>query len=206
MTRYVMAIDVKACVACHACTIACKSNNNLPNSIIWHHVYTDGGEYMDTATGTYPNDLHRAYYPVGCQHCSKPACVASCPTGATYIRDDGIIATNPEECLGCDACVTACPYDARTLITEEPEYVVDFPLGDWDAPQHLVGAASKCTFCVNRIERGDVPACMDLCPGGARFWGDLDDPDSEISKVLAEREYIRLLEDAGTEPNCYYLV
>ena len=205
MTRYAMAIDLSTCIACHACSIACKSNNNLPNGVWYNRVETDGGEYMDTARGTYPNDLHRMHYPISCQHCSKPACVAACPTGATYQRDDGIVATNQEDCIGCDSCITACPYDVRTLLEEEPEYVVDFPLGDWDAPTHVANTVEKCTFCANRLERGEVPACMELCPGRARHWGDMDDPESDISKFLEGKEYERLLEDAGTEPNVYYV-
>lgn len=205
MTRYGMAIDLKGCVACHACSVSCKSNNNLPNGIWYNRVDTDGGTYMDTARGTYPTDLHRAYYPVNCQHCSKPACVAVCPTGATFQRDDGIVAINQEDCIGCGSCITACPYDVRTLIEDEPEYVVDFPLGDWDAPKHIANTVEKCTFCTHRLDRGDKPACMELCPGRARYWGDLDDPDSEISSFLKGKDYERLLEDAGTEPNVFYV-
>lgn len=205
MTRYGMAIDLTKCVACHACSMACKMCNNLPNEVWWNRVETDGGDYMDTARGTFPNDLHRMYYPINCQHCSKPACVSACPTGASYQRDDGIVAINSDDCIGCDTCITACPYDVRTHYFDELGYSVDFPLGDYDAPIHTSGTVSKCTFCTNRLERDEVPACMELCPGGARYWGDLDDPSSEISKLISEREYERLLEEAGTEPNVFYL-
>ena len=204
MTRYGMAIDLNGCVACHACSIACKSNNNLPNGVLWNRIITDGG-YLDTAKGTYPNDLHREFYPLNCQHCSKPGCIEVCPTGASFKREDGIVSINQEECIGCGSCVTACPYDARTLIEEEPEYVVDFPLGDWDAPKHVAGTVEKCTFCANRLDRGEVPACMELCPGRARYWGDLDDPNSDICKFLEGKNSTRLLEDAGTEPNVFYV-
>ncbi|WP_139652930.1 4Fe-4S dicluster domain-containing protein [Raoultibacter phocaeensis] len=204
--RYAMAIDVESCAGCHACTVACKSNNNLPNGILYSRVATKGGDYLDTASGTYPTDLTKKHYPIGCQHCSKPACVATCPTGASYQREDGIVAVNTDECIGCGTCITSCPYDVRTLISEEPEYVVDFQLGDWDAPKHVAGTAEKCTFCIHRLERGEKPACMELCLGRARYWGDLDDPESEISKFLEGKTYERLLEDAGTEPNVYYVV
>lgn len=205
MTRYGMAIDLHRCVACHACSVACKSNNNLPNDVWYTRVITDGGEYMDTARGTYPNDLHRVNYPVGCQHCSNPSCVANCPTGASFVRDDGIVSIDMEACIGCGTCVAACPYDVRTLIEAEPAYVVDFALGDYDAPTHKAGTVEKCTFCANRIDRGEVPACMELCPARARYWGDLDDPNSDVSKFLAGKKATRLLEDAGTEPNVYYV-
>lgn len=205
--RYGMAIDVDACAGCHACTIACKSNNNLPNGVLYHRVVTVGGDYVDTASGTYPDDLHKKHYPMGCQHCSKPACVEVCPTGASYIREeDGLVAINHDDCIGCGTCLTACPYEARTLVEGEPEYVVDFPLGDWDAPAHKANTVEKCTFCVHRLERGEVPACMELCLGRARYWGDLDDPQSDISKFLEGKTYERLLEEAGTEPNVYYVV
>lgn len=203
--RYGMAIDIEACEGCHACTIACKSNNNLPNGVLYHKVMTDGGEYLHTARGTYPNDLHRRYYPTGCQHCTNAPCVANCPTGASYKREDGIVAIDQETCIGCGTCIQSCPYEARTLIKEAPEYVVDFPLGDWDAPAHKANTVEKCTFCAHRLARGEKPACMELCPGRARYWGDLDDPNSEISKVLASREHESLMPEEGTEPNVFYL-
>lgn len=205
MTRYAMAIDLSSCIACHACSVACKVNNNLAQTVWWNRVDTDGGDYMDTARGTYPTDLHRMHYPVNCQHCSKPACVATCPTGASYQRDDGIVAIKQDDCIGCGTCITSCPYDVRTLIEDEPEYVVDFPLGDYDAPQHKAGTAEKCTFCTNRLDRGEVPACMELCPGRARHWGDMDDPNSDVATFLKDKDYERLLEEAGTEPNVYYV-
>lgn len=205
MTRYGMAVDLKYCIACHACSVACKSNNNLPNGVWYNHLSTDGGDYMDTARGTYPNDLHRVTYPITCQHCASPSCVAVCPTGATYQQEDGIVAINADECIGCGSCIQACPYDVRTLIESEPEYVVDFALGDWDAPAHKSGVVEKCTFCANRLARGEKPACMELCPGRARYFGDLDDPESEISKLIASRDYELLFEEEGTEPRCYYL-
>ena len=91
------------------------------------------------------------------------------------------------------------------LIEEEPAYVVDFSLGDWDAPKHVANTVEKCTFCTHRLDRGDKPACMELCPGRARYWGDLDDPNSEINAFLEGKDYERLLEDAGTEPNVFYV-
>lgn len=205
MTRLGMVIDLKSCIGCHACAVACKMNNNLPKEVWYNRVHTDGGDYMDTARGTYPNDLHREHYPVTCQHCSNAACAEVCPTGATSIGEDGVVSVDHEECIGCGSCIKACRYDVRTLVESEPEYVVEFALGDWDAPAHKAGVVEKCTFCANRRERGEVPACMDLCLGRARFWGDLDDPESDVSKLLASRDYERLQESEGTEPNCYYL-
>ena len=203
--HYGMAIDLKLCFGCTACAVACKSNNNLPNGMWWNRVITDGGAHADTARGTYPNVV-MTHYPVSCQHCEKPSCAAVCPTGATY-RDEetGIVVQNTEECIGCGSCVKACPYEVRTLNAEEPAYAVDFPLGDADAPQHQAGTVEKCTFCGNRIARGDVPACMELCPGRARHWGDLDDPESDVSRAIQGRTTVRLLEEEGTQPSVYYL-
>ena len=206
MTRMGMAIDLRTCIGCHACTISCKSNNNLPSGVIYHRVITDGGSYLETARGEYPNNLHRLYYPTGCQHCSSPACVAVCPTGASYQREDGIVAINHDECIGCGSCLSACPYDVRVALEDEPSYVVDFPLGDWDAPAHVQGTVEKCTFCTHRLDRGEKPACMECCPGRARHWGDLDDPESDVSKFIAENTTQRLKEDQGTEPNVFYVL
>ena len=205
MTRFAMVIDLKTCIGCHACSVACKVNNDLPVDLWYNRVLTDGGAYMDTASGTYPNDVHREHIPMTCQHCSNAPCAAVCPTGATAIQDNGVVSVDAETCIGCGSCIEACPYDVRTLIKEEPKFVMDFALGDWDAPEHKAGVVEKCTFCQNRVERGDVPACMDLCLGRARFWGDIDDPNSEVSKLIASRDYERILESEGTEPACYYL-
>jgi molybdopterin-containing oxidoreductase family iron-sulfur binding subunit len=205
MTKYAMAIDLKHCIGCHTCSIACRSNNNLPNGILWNRVITEGGAYLDAASGTYPNDLHRAYWPTGCQHCDNPACLAVCPAEAIVKREDGIVLQDSEKCIGCMLCLTACPYQVRVFYDEEPEYVVDFALGDWDAPAHVAKTATKCTFCVNRIDRGEVPACMELCPGRSRYWGDIEDPASEISVFLEGKTVTKLLEDAGTGPNVYFV-
>ena len=203
--HYGMAIDLQLCFGCTECAVACKSNNNLPNNMWWNRVLTDGGDYPDTAKGTYPQ-VCMAHYPVGCQHCANPACAKVCPVGATW-RDEktGIVVQDVDKCIGCRMCMGACPYSARTFNWEEPAYAVDFPLGDFDAPKHVAGAVEKCTFCANRLARGEEPACMEHCPGRARYWGDLDDPSSDVSRAIAGRPTVRLLEDKGTEPSVYYL-
>jgi molybdopterin-containing oxidoreductase family iron-sulfur binding subunit len=205
--RYGMVIDTKRCLGCFACTIACKSKNNLPNEKIWNRVECVGGEFYDTPSGTYEQgNLSMYYTPISCQHCAVPACMAVCPVEAIEKRDDGIVTQDNEKCIGCKLCIDACPYQVRTFNESEPEYYIDFPLGDWDAPKHKANTVEKCTYCANRVDRGESPACMLLCPSRARFWGDLDDPDSDVSKYLADRQGIQLLADKGTEPSCYYIM
>lgn len=107
-------------------------------------------------------------------------------------------------CIGCDACIAACPYDVRTHIDDEPEYYTEHTIGDPSAQKHIGGTVEKCDFCRGRIDRGEAPACMELCPGRARYWGDIDDPDSDISKALEGRTIEVLKEEAGTEPQFFY--
>lgn len=202
--RYGMAIDLKACIGCHYCSIACKSNNNLPNKMLWNRILTIGGESIDSASGTYPN-AEMTYLPLNCQHCDNAPCVKACPVGATYQREDGIVMQDVDKCIGCRMCTVACPYSARSFNWEKPQYGVEHTLGDIDAPAHQANVAEKCTFCANRLARNEVPACMELCLGRARFWGDLDDPESEVSKALQGRTYMKLLEEKGTKPSIYYL-
>lgn len=213
MARYGMAIDLTRCFGCHACEVACKVANNNPSELNYNTVYTVGGVGStdivpyDTATGMYPN-LKLSFMPVNCQHCSNPACAEVCPTGATQVDEKtGVVWVDEEICIGCDACIAACPYEGvRTHVSQEPAYYLDVVVGEADAPLHPGNTVEKCTFCRNLTARGEVPACMQLCPGRARVWGDLEDPESEISKLIASREYMRFHEEAGTEPNVYYLI
>lgn len=205
MTRYAMAIDTKRCVGCQTCSVACKMANNLPKGIRRNHIITTGSTYTDCGGGTFP-EIDMKFIPLACQHCAKPACVDICPTGASFQTEDGVVQINTEECIGCKACVAACPYDVRHLIEGEPEFYLDFATGDGMEPTHLAGTIDKCNLCYQRITDGGIPACMELCPGRARFWGDLDDPESEISKAIEGRETMKWLESEGTEPSTLYLV
>ena len=214
-----MAIDLNRCFGCQTCAVACKMANNLPKDLSYNVVYTKtdddldefgtavakGAVANDNAGGQYPN-CTLSFLPMQCQHCENPACVSVCPTGATYKREDGIVVVDDSLCIGCRSCIMACPYEGvRTMIEDEPEYYLDVVVGEADAPNHVAGTVEKCTFCHNLIERGEVPACMQLCPGRARYWGDLDDPNSEVNKAIQGREYVKIKEDVGTGPNVYYL-
>lgn len=207
MARYGMAIDTRRCVGCNACTIACKQVNNVPDGIMWTRVLADGGDAVDTPRNE-GGVLSMRFYATGCQHCENPACAKVCPVGATYKDPEtGVVRQDYDKCIGCRMCMGACPYTGvRSFNWEEPKSSVGFAIGDADAPAHQKHVVEKCIFCYQRITKGETPACMDLCPARARHWGDLDDPDSEISKLVASREYEQLLEDRGTKPNVYYLV
>jgi molybdopterin-containing oxidoreductase family iron-sulfur binding subunit len=214
-----MAIDLKRCFGCQTCAAACKIANNLPKGLAYNVVYTKSDEDYDkpgtavvrgaiandNAGGSFP-DCTLSYFPLNCQHCVNPACAPVCPTGARY-RDTeaGVVLTGYDECIGCGACVSACPYDVNTSLDADAEYYLDIAVGEVDAPPHKTGTVEKCTFCINLIERGEVPACMQLCPGRARYWGDLDDPNSEPNKAKEGREVLVYKESQQTGPSVYYL-
>lgn len=208
MTKYAMAVDMKRCMGCNMCSMSCRVEHNLPNGVVYNRAITEGGDGFRVADGAYPDTLTMKFYTLSCQHCDNPGCVSVCPTGATYKREeDGLVLVNAENCIGCGSCIAGCPYEGvRTLLPGEPEYPLDFALGDATVPEHIGNTVEKCTFCVERLDRGEKPLCVALCPAYARYFGDLDDPESEISKVLAERECEQLLVDQGTGPQAYYLV
>lgn len=205
MTRYGMAIDLSRCIGCNTCAVACKVSNNLPKDVWWNVVHTEGRDFADTSKGTYGGEMQLSWLPVNCMHCENAVCEEVCPTGATVKRDDGIVTVDEETCIGCKSCMEACPYDVRRLIENEPEYYLVLPIGDPAAKSHKGGTVEKCDFCAGRIDRGEKPACMELCPGRARYWGDLDDPESEVSQFLSGRNATVLLEEEGTSPSVYYV-
>ena len=205
MTRYGMAIDLSRCIGCNTCAVACTVSNNLPKDVWWNVVHTEGRDFADTSKGTYGGEMQLSWLPVNCMHCENAVCEEVCPTGATVKRDDGIVTVDEETCIGCKSCMEACPYDVRRLIENEPEYYLELPIGDPAAKSHKGGTVEKCDFCAGRIDRGEKPACMELCPGRARYWGDLDDPESEVSQFLSGRNATVLLEEEGTSPSVYYV-
>lgn len=206
MTKLAIGIDLHRCIGCNTCALACKMQNNVPDGMLWNRVLTEGCERFDSAEGTYPN-LSRTYLPLACQHCENPACERVCPTGATYKDDKGRVEIDYDKCIGCRMCLAACPYTGvRSFNWEEPAYYADFALGDADAAKHEKHTVEKCIFCTQRVARGEQPACVADCIGRARHFGDLDDPNSEVSKLLASREYTQLHAEFGTKPSVYYLV
>ena len=198
MTRYGMAVDTRRCVACNMCATTCKVENNVPDTVWYNRAQTEGGDFIYTPAGT--------FYTYSCQHCDDPACVSVCPTGASMKREDGIVLIDVETCIGCKTCMTACPYPGvRTYIDGEPQYVLDFAVGDAQAPAHKANSVEKCTFCAHRVDRGEKPACVAACRYKARTFGDLDDPSSDISKLLASREYTQLEAEVDTG-SCFFLL
>ena len=205
--RYVFVVDTKRCIGCHTCAVACKQENNVPDGIQWNRVLTEGAEMQDSSVGVYPN-VTKSYLTVNCQHCENPACIKVCPVGATYKDPEtGIVMQDYDKCLGCRMCVAACPYTGvRSFNWEEPKYSISHAVGDSKVPTHQKHTVEKCAMCFHRVEDGLRPFCVDACPAYARFWGDLNDPESEVSKLLAARQYKQLLPEKGTSPNVFYLV
>jgi len=205
MARYGMVIDLKKCIGCHFCSVACKMENGIGQGS-WSHVDTVGGLQIDTATGEYPN-LEMIYLPALCMHCQDAPCVEVCPTGACYQREDGIVMVDYDKCIGCKYCIVACPYQARYYNEEHGGYFAAEPAsGEKSGYQsHKLGVTEKCTLCVHRVEKGQRPACVEVCPMGARIFGDLDDPESDVCHLITYKHGSRLLEELGTEPSVYYL-
>ncbi len=211
--RYGFVIDTTQCQGCNTCGVVCKMENNVPHGIFWNRTLTRGGVHNQTPAGTYPEigetpNLSMSFYTVNCQHCENPACVKVCPVGATY-KDEGtgIVRQDYDKCIGCRMCMSACPYTGvRSFNWEEPQYPIGHPIGDVDGPPHQKHTVEKCTMCWPKIARGEEPARASVCPALARHWGDFDDPNSEVSRLVAERSNKQLLPEMGTQPNVYYLL
>jgi tetrathionate reductase subunit B len=177
--RYGMAIDAKRCINCKGCVVACRAENRVPTEYSRPWI-------SETERGQFPK-LVMAFEPEQCHQCAEPACVRVCPTGASFQRADGVVAIKEADCVGCRYCMIACPFDARFFRKE-------------------TGVVEKCDFCSQRLDRGEVPACVETCPTKTRIFGNLNDPKSKISETLARRQYRTKKRDAGTVPQLYYLV
>ena len=203
MTRLSIAINLDRCVGCHTCTMACKMQNNVPEGLLWNRVLTSNCDVVDGAEGSYPN-VSRVYTPVACQHCQNAACQRVCPTGATYKDELGRVEIDYNKCIGCRMCMAACPYNARVFNWQTPVRTTGANYGGADVPVRPKGVAEKCTLCKERTDAGEAPMCVVCCPAHARIFGDLDDPESEISRLVLERHAYQLLETMGTEPSVRY--
>ena len=204
MTKLAIGINLRRCIGCNTCAVACKMQNNVPDGMLWNRVLTEGCERFDSAEGTYPN-LSRTYLPLACQHCENPACERVCPTGATYKDDKGRVEIDYDKCIGCRMCMAACPYNARTFNWNEPVRATGAGYGDARVPERARGVMEKCTLCKERTDEGDEPMCVHCCPADARVFGDLDDPDSAVSRLRREQRAEVLLEEKGTRPQVFYV-
>jgi len=197
-----MTIDLKRCMGCHTCALGCKMQNNVPMGMLWNRILTIGGEDVDTARGEFPS-LEKSWMPLACLHCENAPCVKVCPVGATYRDEDGRVLINYDRCIGCRYCIAACPYNVRVFNWQKPVREPGHSYGD--APVRAKGVMEKCTLCVERTSKGQEPRCVEVCPAKARKFGDLNDPNSEVSKAIRERGGQQLLAEKGTKPQVYYL-
>ena len=177
MARYGMTVDQKLCVTCNACVIACKSENKVPEGEA--RCWT-----VQVEKGSFPL-LSLETRSERCNHCENAPCVTACPTQASHYEEGGIVVVDPEKCVGCKACIVACPYEVR--------YV------------HPDGYVDKCTFCIHRVKAGKDPACVTVCPTNALTFGDLDDPRAQVHQQLRSRQYKTLKPEEETQPRVFFL-
>jgi len=180
--RYAFVIDVSRCIDCRACMVACRAENKVPvgHTRIWVRDLGLQGEFPK---------LEQSYVPYNCQHCDEPPCVEVCTSNATYKdKATGLVQIDQNACIGCALCVPACPYDARYI-------------------DETRGVADKCNGCIQRVEQGMKPACVQTCVGDARMFGDLNDPTSDVSMALKNAKVVQRLAttEVNTEPNVYYI-
>ena len=208
--QWAMVIDVKACIGCRRCVYACVRENNIGRTSGFTYI-----QVLEMALGSNELELGRLdfeeggrpdrwYLPIQCMHCANPTCVYGCPVKATWREPDGIVVIDYDKCIACRNCMIACPYDARHFNWVEPEVPEDEV--NPTVPLHeKAGVVEKCTFCVQRTRNGLTTACTDACPVGARKFGDLSDPESEVSVLISTRRVFRLKEELGNEPLIWYV-
>ncbi len=210
MVRWGMVIDLDKCTGCQTCSVSCKVENGLGPTI--HRV-----RIIEKEIGKYPS-VRRIYIPKRCMNCAEPECIEVCPSGATVQGEDGIVTIDRDTCIGCRYCMMACPYDARMYLAEEQSYHPES--SRWEDErykEHTIGTVEKCDFCKARVDGGvkagldpgkdqdASPFCVFSCIANALHFGDLDDPESEISKLIVSRKGYQLLPEMETDPSIYYL-
>ncbi len=177
MAHYAMLIDAERCTGCAACRLACQMQWQLPPQRFYNRL-----EFRES--GTYPQ-VKQEIVPVQCMHCDNAPCLTVCPTSATYKRSDGLILIDHDKCIGCKYCMAACPYDVRQINEK--------------------GVPEKCRFCADYAMQGEIPPCASTCMNDVRTFGDVDDPNSAISKKMAIIETYQLAAHHGTKPRVFYV-
>ena len=211
--RWAMAIDIAKCreeTDCKDCIAACDKSHNVPHFAnpkeevkwIWKEPFEEA--LHDQSSPYQAEHLEGAHVLVFCNHCDNPPCTKVCPTGATWRRDDGVVMMDWHRCIGCRYCVAGCPYGSRSFNWRDPAPHVDEVNPDF--PTRTRGVVEKCNFCEERLSRGEGPACVAACNGKALIFGDLEDPESEIRRVLRERPSVRRKVALGTQPQVFYLL
>lgn len=199
--RYGMVIDLRRCIGCNACSIACKQKNATGPGVFYSRV-------LISEVGKYPN-ARMTPLPLLCMHCDEPPCESVCPTGATHRLANGVVIVDEQMCIGCRACMIACPYNARFFNMGKPKpYYPELGFTVFEEVSNqglIVGTVGKCDFCIDRVEAGMEPSCVQTCPPRARFFGDLDDSNSEVSQLIMSRNGYALHTELGTKPSVYYL-
>jgi phenylacetyl-CoA:acceptor oxidoreductase subunit 1 len=208
--RWGIVIDLKKCSGCMTCVASCKLNNGLPPHIYFTKIF-------DYEVGKYPNVM-RKFLPVMCMHCEEPPCVDACPTKASQRREDGIVYVDIKKCMGCRYCMIVCPYGMRSYLDGTTNYYTDnSQLDKYIKHKQDSGIVVKCDLCRERIDKGlknglkpgideeATPMCVISCLSNARYFGDLNDPNSTVSKLIRERKHFRLHEELGTNPSIYYI-
>ncbi len=210
--RWAMVIDTKRVGTKETIDVlvkACHAAHNVPDipgkqNVKW--LWAAGfDESFDQPNNFMDESLEKREFALLCNHCSNPPCVRVCPTQATYLRPDGIVAMDYHRCIGCRYCMAACPYGSRSFNFMEPRLHLDLSKLNKEFPTRMRGVVEKCNFCVERLAKGKMPACVEASQGALVF-GDLSDPASEVRKVLREHYTIRRKPALGTEPGVYYII
>ncbi len=209
MTRYGMVLDLRSCIGCRACMAACAMENQTP---FWdQNINKWRTKVIDVKVG---NRL--IFHSTICMHCENPPCVPVCPTGASHIDEENgrVVLVDYDKCINCGYCVEACPYGARYIMdyTDIQEIKSRYGVISQVSPEHLVPHVDKCTFCIHRVTDENLPnelkepACVTTCVGHVRIFGDLDDPESEVHKLVSSGQAKPLYPELGTNPRVYYIL